>query len=192
MKNKEVILGLDCSTTSTGWCIFDDKGLAAYGVIKPEGEDWRERLTKQAPKLKNIIERYKPNKIVMEDVPLNSQGGLKILVVLGAVQGLVLGVASSLNIPIKFVTPNEWRSKVRLFTGNRRSSHLHLYGRRRSACGERRKLTHPEGDHRRTRRRIRLRQEHDGAIDHAAAAPSGADRQRPHPVWRERSHDFDG
>lgn len=119
MKNKEIILGLDCSTTSTGWCVFDDKGLAAYGVIKPEGEDWRERLTKQAPKLKNIIEKYKPNKIVMEDVPLNSQGGLKILVVLGAVQGLVLGVASSLNVPIKFVTPNEWRSKVRLFTGNR-------------------------------------------------------------------------
>ena len=42
MKNKEVILGLDCSTTSTGWCVFDDKGLAAYGVIKPEGEDWRD------------------------------------------------------------------------------------------------------------------------------------------------------
>mgnify|MGYP002513462627 CR=1 FL=1 len=58
MKNKEVILGLDCSTTSTGWCVFDDKGLAAYGVIKPEGEDWRERLTKQAPKLRNIIESY--------------------------------------------------------------------------------------------------------------------------------------
>ena len=110
MKNKGIILGLDCSTTSTGWCIFDDKGLAAYGVIKPDGEDWRERLTKQAPKLRSIIEKYKPNKIVMEDVPLNSQGGLKILVVLGAVQGLVLGVASSLSVPIKFVTPNEWRS----------------------------------------------------------------------------------
>lgn len=119
MKNKEIILGLDCSTTSTGWSIFDNKGLAAYGVIKPDGEDWRERLIAQAPQLKEIIEKYKPTKIIMEDVPLNSKGGLKILVVLGAVQGLVLGIASSLHIPIKFVTPNEWRSKVGLFSGHR-------------------------------------------------------------------------
>lgn len=119
MKRKNVILGLDCSTTSTGWSIFDNGGLAAYGIIKPEGDDWRTRLIMQAPKLKEIIEIYKPEKIIMEDVPLNSQGGLKILVVLGAVQGLILGVASSLNVPIKFVTPNEWRSKVKLFTGNK-------------------------------------------------------------------------
>ena len=119
MKKNEVILGLDCSTTSTGWSIFDNKGLAAYGVIKPIGDDWRSRLVWQAPELKSIIEQYKPTKIIMEDIPLNSKGGLKILVVLGAVQGLILGIASSLNVPIKFVTPNEWRSKVNLFTGNR-------------------------------------------------------------------------
>lgn len=119
MKKKEVILGLDCSTTSTGWSVFDNKGLAAYGIIKPEGEDWRDRLVHQAPKIKEIIEKYNPTLILMEDVPLNSKGGLKILVVLGAVQGIILGIASSHGIPIKFVSPNEWRSKVGLFTGNR-------------------------------------------------------------------------
>lgn len=119
MKNKEVILGLDCSTTSTGWAIFDNKGLAAYGIVQGIGEDWRERLVYQAPKIKEIIEKYNPTLIIMEDVPLNSKGGLKILVVLGAVQGIVLGIASSNGIPIRFVTPNEWRSKVGLFNGNR-------------------------------------------------------------------------
>lgn len=119
MKKDKIILGLDCSTTSTGWSVFDHMGLAAYGIIKPDGDDWRSRLMMQAPQLKEIIEKYKPDKIIMEDVPLNSQGGLKILVVLGAVQGLVLGVASSLCVPIKFVTPNEWRSKVGLFTGDK-------------------------------------------------------------------------
>ena len=73
----------------------------------------------QAPQLKEIIEKYHPTQIIMEDVPLNGKGGLKILVVLGAVQGMILGLASSYGIPIKFVTPNEWRSKVGLFTGNR-------------------------------------------------------------------------
>lgn len=119
MNKKEIILGLDCSTTSTGWSIFDFKGLAAYGLIKPEGNDWRERLVHQAPNLKDIIEKYHPTKIIMEDVPLNNKGGLKILVVLGAVQGLVLGIASSYGVPIKLVTPNEWRSKVGLFDGDR-------------------------------------------------------------------------
>lgn len=119
MKKNDVILGLDASTASTGFSIFDNKGLAAYGLIKPEGNDWRERLVHQAPKLKEIIEKYHPTQIIMEDVPLNGKGGLKILVVLGAVQGMILGLASSCSIPIKFVTPNEWRSKVGLFTGNR-------------------------------------------------------------------------
>lgn len=119
MKKNDVILGLDASSASTGFSIFDNKGLAAYGIIKPEGNDWRERLVHQAPQLKEIIEKYHPTQIIMEDVPLNGKGGLKILVVLGAVQGMILGLASSYGIPIKFVTPNEWRSKVGLFTGNR-------------------------------------------------------------------------
>lgn len=119
MKKNDVILGLDASSASTGFSIFDNKGLAAYGIIKPEGNDWRERLVHQAPQLKEIIEKYHPTQIIMEDVPLNGKGGLKILVVLGAVQGMILGLASSYRIPIKFVTPNEWRSKVGLFTGNR-------------------------------------------------------------------------
>lgn len=122
MDKKEIILGLDCSTTSTGWCIFDNRGLAAYGLIKPEGNDWRERLVHQAPQLKNIIEEYHPTKMIIEDVPLNGKGGLKILVVLGAVQGLVLGIASSFGIPVKLVTPNEWRSKVGLFDGKRENT----------------------------------------------------------------------
>lgn len=119
MKKNDVILGLDASSASTGFSIFDNKGLAAYGIIKPDGNDWRERLVHQAPQLKEIIEKYHPTQIVMEDVPLNGKGGLKILVVLGAVQGMILGLASSYSIPIKFVTPNEWRSKVGLFTGKR-------------------------------------------------------------------------
>ena len=88
MKKNDVILGLDASSASTGFSIFDNKGLAAYGIIKPEGNDWRERLVHQAPQLKEIIEKYHPTQIIMEDVPLNGKGGLKILVVLGAVQNL--------------------------------------------------------------------------------------------------------
>ena len=67
MKKNDVILGLDASSASTGFSIFDNKGLAAYGIIKPDGNDWRERLVHQAPQLKEIIEKYNPTQIVMED-----------------------------------------------------------------------------------------------------------------------------
>ena len=81
-------MGIDPSTTSTGWAIFDDKELKAYGLIKPNGEDWRERIVNQAPQLVEIISKYKPEKIYMEDVPLKSRYP-RVLVQLGAVQGFI-------------------------------------------------------------------------------------------------------
>lgn len=116
MKRK-TILSLDASTTCTGWAIWNEKGLAAYGAIKPDGEGWRDRLVHEGAELKDIIEQYRPSLIVMEDVPLNSKGGLKTLVVLGGVQGFILGVASACHVPIQLILPNQWRSKIGLYDG---------------------------------------------------------------------------
>ena len=113
-----VVCGIDASTKSTGWSIFDGKELIAYGVIKPEGQDWRERTVNQAPKLIEILNQYHPDKIYMEDVPLKAQNP-KVLVQLGAVQGFFYGVAASFNIPIEFLIPSQWRSPMGLFDGTR-------------------------------------------------------------------------
>lgn len=111
-------LGLDCSTTSSGWAVFDGDSLIAYGVIKPDGEDWRDRLAHQGTQLTKIIQKYKPQQIFCEDVPLKA-GNSKVLVVLGAVQGFVISIASSFEIPVKFILPSEWRSPLGLFDGTR-------------------------------------------------------------------------
>ena len=113
-----VVCGIDASTKSTGWSIFDGKELVAYGVIKPEGQDWRERTVNQAPKLIEILNQYHPDKIYMEDVPLKAQNP-KVLVQLGAVQGFFYGVAASFSIPIEFLIPSQWRSPMGLFDGTR-------------------------------------------------------------------------
>lgn len=112
------LLGLDASSSSTGWSVFDKRGLAAYGLIRPDGEDWRDRLVNQGDKLKEVIEKYHPDKIIMEDVPLKS-GNSKVLVILGAVQGFIYGIAASYNIPVEFVLPSEWRSPLGLYDGTR-------------------------------------------------------------------------
>ena len=113
-----ITMGIDPSTTSTGWSIFDDKELKAYGLIKPDGKDWRERIVNQAPKLIEIINKYHPEKIYMEDVPLKAQNP-HVLVQLGAVQGFFYGVTASFDIPIEFLTPSQWRSPMGLFDGTR-------------------------------------------------------------------------
>lgn len=113
-----IIMGLDPSTTSTGYAIFNERGLCSYGVIKSDGEDWRDRLVNQGLKLKEIIEKYNPEKIIMEDVPLKANNA-KVLVVLGAVQGFIYGIAASYAIPVQFILPSEWRSPLGLYDGTR-------------------------------------------------------------------------
>lgn len=113
-----VVMGIDASTTSTGWSILDGSNLITYGVIKPKGADWRDRLIHQGPILTEIIKKYNPEKIIIEDVPLKSANS-KVLVILGAVQGFVYGIISGLEIPVQFVLPNEWRSPLGLYDGTR-------------------------------------------------------------------------
>lgn len=117
-KIKQISLGLDLSTTSSGYSVFEDDRLIAYGVIKPKGEDWRERIADEAPQIESIIKKYQPNVIYVEDVPLKSSA-MKILVILGAVQGMLLCVASCSKAPVYFIQPTTWRSPLNLYNGTR-------------------------------------------------------------------------
>ena len=69
MKNNTII-GLDCSTSATGYSVFDRNGLIAYGVIKPKSKDWRERIEELSVKLGEIFIKYRPVRAYIEDVPL--------------------------------------------------------------------------------------------------------------------------
>jgi Holliday junction resolvasome RuvABC endonuclease subunit len=111
------ILSLDASTTSTGWAVFEENKLIDYGKICPsQSLDWRERISLISKELTNIIEKYKPNKIAIEDVPLK-KGGMKILVQLGACQGIVIALAEIYNINVTYITVGSWRKYVGLFNG---------------------------------------------------------------------------
>ena len=118
MKNN-VYMGIDASSSCTGISVFINNELVHYEAIKPEGNDWRDRLFHEGPALSQVIKKYRPNKIYMEDVPLKASGGLKTLVILGGVQGFIYGVAASNNVPIEFVSPTSWRSMIGLFDGTK-------------------------------------------------------------------------
>lgn len=114
-----IYMGIDASSTCTGISIFINNKLIHYEAIKPNGDNWRDRLFHEGPELTRIIQKYKPQKIYMEDVPLKASGGLKTLVILGGVQGFIYGVAASNGVPIEFVSPTAWRSIAGLFDGTK-------------------------------------------------------------------------
>lgn len=112
-----VVMGIDASTSSTGVAVFDDLELVFHTTIKPKGEDWRDRLFHQGPVLQEILEKYKPEMVYMEDVPLQKNGGLQTLVKLGGVQGFIYGIMASYKIPVYFLAPTSWRSNLFMFNG---------------------------------------------------------------------------
>lgn len=118
-----IVMGIDASTSATGWGVFDGDNLIAHGLIKPKGDDWQDRVKQEWPLLCNIIEKYAPERIYIEDVPLiqdKKKGkGPKTLLMLGAVQGMILGVSAYKNIPVEFLSPSEWRGALGLYDGTR-------------------------------------------------------------------------
>lgn len=114
-----VTMGIDASTTSTGVAVFEDTKLVYHTTIKPIGEDWRDRLFHQGPTLTKIVEEYKPKIVYMEDVPLKASGGLKTLVILGAVQGFIYGIMAAHNIRVEFLAPTQWRSRLGMYDGTK-------------------------------------------------------------------------
>lgn len=112
-----IICGLDCSTSCTGWAIFDNNELRAYGAIKPKGDDWRDRVMDLTMQLSDIFHKYRPEIVYAEDVPMK-KGSLTIEK-LGAVQGVVLALCAGYKIHPCFLLPSKWRGDLNLFDGTR-------------------------------------------------------------------------
>lgn len=113
---KNIRMGLDCSTTSTGYAIFNWNKLLCSGTIKPNQKlDWRSRIQYEWQALNNIIREYKPNTIYVEDVPLKD--GKFTIQKLSVVQGIVLSLCAQYSIDVQFLLPSEWRGKLGMYDG---------------------------------------------------------------------------
>ena len=125
-----IIMGIDGSTTSSGWAIFESDGCKrlASGRIQFNDKNWRERIFKEWKVFDKIIQKYHPKKIYMEDVPMKD--GKSTILKLGSVQGMALCLASQYDIDIYFLLPNEWRSGLGLYDGTRQGTHREILKRK--------------------------------------------------------------
>lgn len=105
--------GIDASTKSTGWCIFNDDKLIAYGKIVPDKDDlnWRERVVFMMNKIVNIIKEYNVEELCVEN-PVKTIKNVNTLEQLFSLHGAMLGVASALHVNFIPIDVNQWRKRV--------------------------------------------------------------------------------
>ena len=114
-------LGLDMSSKSSGYSLFNGKELKLYGVWKIPGDitEWRDRIVWMSKQLDNFIKEHEVEQIFVEDVPL-SMANPQTLKILSALQGMIISVCTLHNINVKFIGVSQWRSALGLFTGHRK------------------------------------------------------------------------
>lgn len=111
-----VILGIDSSTTSTGWGVIDTKfdnelRLIDYGSIKPPKQlETIDRIIYISRELRRILQDFKPELIVIEEMNVTRN-----MNTIRALAGLITEIEVMLrNRQALYVkmTPSEWRKKV--------------------------------------------------------------------------------
>jgi len=108
-RKREVILGIDPATISTGWSILEKEGkdiaLKSYGLICAESLPVEQRLLKIYNELSQINRVYNPTTVAMEDQFLGVN--VSTLKKLSWVRGVILLLFLQEGLPVKVLTPKE-------------------------------------------------------------------------------------
>ena len=103
------VLSMDQSTRITGYALFIDGRYVNSGVIDLHKiKDTDERSKQMGLEMCRLIEEYKPDEIVIEEVAMQSNIGT--LKKLARIQGMVIGFAAAHNIPTHIIEPSKWRA----------------------------------------------------------------------------------
>lgn len=108
-------MGLDASTKSSGWCIFNDDELIEYGKISPDDDSltWRERIVWMMHQIALIIKKYDVKELIAE-TPVKTTKNVNTLEQLFSLHGAILGIATVLHINFVPVDVNQWRKSLGL------------------------------------------------------------------------------
>lgn len=112
------IMGIDASTKSTGWSIFDGGRLETYGCITATSSDVFKRIHKIASEIGQLLDENKIDKIIIEDIlPASVGNNIDVYKKLTFLQGFLLDEFHKREIPYEYVVASHWRKKCGLHTG---------------------------------------------------------------------------
>ena len=113
---KKYLLALDQATQVTGWALFENGKLIQQDIFSPTGQ-LEVRLTKIRKWLNDFLDKYpKEIEVALEEIQLqNLHGQSKEMGVttykkLAYVQGIIIELLTSKNIPYEIVPSVSWKS----------------------------------------------------------------------------------
>lgn len=103
------VLAFDQSTKISAYSIFIDNEYVESGYIDLHKiKDTSERIRAMGVELGKVIEKYQPEKVVLEEVA--QQSNPLTLKLLARIQGVIIGFCAAHNIETYIVEPSKWRS----------------------------------------------------------------------------------
>lgn len=105
-----IVMGLDVSTTSTGYSVFRNKNLIAYGLISPKlDEDIYTRMVYTINEINILFAKHKVGFIGVEDMVFARSRNTKTAKDIFQLVSMICGVATLKGISWKLLYPSEWR-----------------------------------------------------------------------------------
>ena len=114
------LLALDQSSRVTGWAVFKNKELEAYGKFEFDSDiPIEKRLNKIKNKVLELIGKYEIDEVVFEDIQLQEMNGgrevgLKTFKILAEVFGVVHELLTELQMDYIIVPPIVWKATFKI------------------------------------------------------------------------------
>ena len=105
------ILAFDQASRTSGWSVFKNQELIAHGTFTYTDSNLGLRLCKIRQKVKELTEKYSPDKIIYEDIQLQegAKNNIETFKILAEVFGIIYEYATEVNIPNEAILAGTWR-----------------------------------------------------------------------------------
>lgn len=104
-----VIVGLDLSTTSTGFSVYQDGELINHGRFRSDKKNAFDRIDEIYHMVGDLFKAYDIDVVFVEDVPLSSAMNKRICELLLLLQGTIYSHCINNDCAFYQMEPSEWR-----------------------------------------------------------------------------------
>ena len=113
-----IILALDLSTKSSGYSIFNDNKLIAYGLAASTKANVYDRIEVITKKIQQVVKKYQPTKVIAEEPePAFVKNNISVYRKLTFVHGAICMMLHHYNLEMELCTSSHWRKIVGIHTG---------------------------------------------------------------------------
>jgi len=123
----DTILGLDVSTNSLAWCLYDKNGPVRWGEIKFKGNTVFERIADGQRKVSAGMKDIKPDLIIFESAVFIQNK--KTVVLLAYAFGAIVGALMRKGVRVVEIPPITWQNAIgnKAFTKDEKTAFRSMY-----------------------------------------------------------------